>query len=107
MEIPRPSQLVRNVDPASKEWVCQLADLLLDSGAERNAVTASSSARDISRLPGIGEAVFNLTSGVMALRSLRDVRLTPSQEEILRKVLDTLTADFSESVKQIGKQPSP
>lgn len=107
MEIPRPSQLVRNVDPSTPDWVCQLADLLLDSGAERNAAMASSSARDIARFPEIGTAVFNLTSAVLSLRKSRDARLTPSQHETLRKVLDVLIADFADSVRQIGKQPSP
>jgi hypothetical protein len=106
VDIPRPSKLIRNVDPHAPEWVCQLADLLLDTGAEKNATIASSSARSIARIPQIGKALRRLTSGILSLRAARDTDLTPAQSEILSKVLNALIENYSETVSSVKKQSS-
>jgi hypothetical protein len=106
VDIPRPSELIRNVDPEAEEWVCQLADLLLDSGSEKNATLASSSARDIARYPQIGLAVKDLTQGVLSLRASQNAVLTPSQHEILRKVLNLLIESYSGTFSNMQKHLS-
>jgi predicted DNA binding protein len=106
VDIPRPSKLIRNVDPQAENWVCQLADLMLDMGVEKNATMASSSARDIARIPKIGQAVKDISQGVFSLRESTGTLLTPSQKEILDKALTSLIKTYSETCKSFQQNTS-
>ncbi len=74
------------------EWVISLAQMI-QSILDSSSAIASARAKDLSRLPSIGEALESIIRGWESLNSSDFQALSPLQRETIEKVMSRILCD--------------